>query len=164
MAVRTLLIRLSNSIRRAGLAGVCVCLLSVVSFMAHAINTQQAHEIIRSQHHHLLGDGKDLVSLYFFGSQQHQQTETTIIGLERVGGDYLPVRWLLVFQNQRLLGWYHPVADFPKAFKDGQIHFPQGLAADVIQVTPTPQAQFEMRGAMVPFVEPHQVESPADFP
>lgn len=143
-----------------------VCLALLLFSNANAINTQQAHEIIRTQYHHLLGGGHDLVSLYFFGSQsisgaekvvaentvaENTVAEITVIGLERVGDDYLPVRWLLIFRNQQLLGWYHPVAEFPKKLDDGKIHFPQGLEADVVSLFPQPQSEFTLQGVRVNF-------------
>lgn len=123
------------------------------------INTQQAHEILRTQHHHLLGEGGDIVSLYFFGSEQLQAKNTTLIGLERVGDDYLPVRWLLVFENQTLLGWYYPVAEFPKTFSQGKIHFPKGMKADILEIYPYPPEQFLMLGKPVQF---HSAQAPTN--
>lgn len=136
MAVRTLLKKLST---------LCILMLSLNS--EAYINTQQAHQIIKEQYHDLLGDGRDLVSLYFFGSERN----TTVIGLERVGDNFLPVRWLLIFEGETLLGWYHPVVEFPKKFFDGILQFPKGLNADKVMLKPNPQSEFKLQDKTVQF-------------
>jgi len=78
-----------------------------------AMNAKQAHQLIREQKPELLGDGSQLVSLYYFGQNQ----DTSVVGLERVGEDYLPIRWLLVFSGDALLGWYFPVMSFLPVLK-----------------------------------------------
>ena len=150
MAVRTLLKQLIH----LSVVVLIVAFTSVNSSANVGINTQQAHEVIRSQHHHLLGDGKDLVSLYYFGAQQIEDSATTVIGLERVGDDYLPVRWLLIFENDDLLGWYHPVAEFPMSFKNGTIKFPKGLTDGPVSLTPAPPASLSLQGIDVQFHKP----------
>lgn len=138
---------------------ITLLLVSVNAIASAGINTQQAHEVIRSQHHHLLGDGKDLVSLYYFGAEQIEESATTVIGLERVGDDYLPVRWLLIFENDDLLGWYHPVAEFPMSFKNGTIKFPKGLTDGPVSLKPAPPASLSLQGIDVQF---HKPASPAN--
>ena len=86
-----------------------------------AMSAQKAHELIEQQKPELLGE-KELVSLYYFG----REDSVSVVGLERVGQDYLPVRWLLLFKNEKLLGWYHPLPDFPARLQDGLLHFPKG--------------------------------------
>ena len=111
MAVRTLLKKMSL---------VWVIVFALVSQTSWSmVNTQQAHQIIKQQYHDLLGDGRDLVSLYFFGSD----LGTSVIGLERVGDDFLPVRWILIFRGELLLGWYHPVNEFPKGLQGNTVRF-----------------------------------------
>ena len=139
MAVRTLLKKMSL---------VWVIVFALVSQTSWSmVNTQQAHQIIKQQYHDLLGDGRDLVSLYFFGSD----LGTSVIGLERVGDDFLPVRWILIFRGELLLGWYHPVNEFPKGLSQGKLQFPKGLKADDVSLYPQPQTEFQLQGNTVRF-------------
>jgi hypothetical protein len=64
-----------------------------------------------------------VVSLYFFGEYQ----DRTLVGLERVkGDDYQQYFSLLLFEKQKLVGYYQNVASFPSGVDDkGVVIFPE---------------------------------------
>lgn len=111
---------------------ICSLLVSMTMGMALnavAMSAQKAHELIEQQRPELL-ETDELVSLYYFGREE----SVSVVGLERVGQDYLPVRWLLLFENEQLLGWYHPLPDFPARLEDGQLHFPKGSSIESLGI------------------------------
>lgn len=112
------------------------------------MTAQLAHGLIAKQQPGLLGDGSQLVSLYYFG----QNSATSVVGLERVGDEYLPIRWLLVFKNETLLGWYYPISEFPARFNEGHLIFPTGASAEDVYLFPEPPKLIEIEGAAVPFI------------
>lgn len=112
------------------------------------MTAQKAHELIRQQQPQLLGDGTQLVSLYYFG----QNGDTSVVGLERVGDDYLPIRWLLVFKHESLLGWYYPSVEFPAKFSEGHLTFPRGSAEEDINLFPMPPVTIVLEGKEIPFI------------
>ncbi len=127
-----------------------LCLILLSYGQSHAMNAKQAHQLIREQKPELLGDGSQLVSLYYFGQNQ----ETSVVGLERVGEDYLPIRWLLVFNKDTLLGWYFPSDEFPASFKDGHLKFPQGTQIEDVYLWPLPPSKITVENADIPFYKP----------
>ena len=162
MAVRTL---------RKQILGLALLLSWAFSFHASAITTEQAHQVMRQHYPELLGHGADLVSLYYFGAYPdsssafaphgiYSEHTITVIGLERVGDDYLPVRWLLVFEDEQLLGWYHPVTEFPMAFKAGELVFPVGVKAPQVRLVPQPPSELSMGERTIPFIAHPNQESP----
>lgn len=102
--------------------GWCFVLCFGLSSVVHSLNAKLAHELIEQQAPQLLGDGSQLVSIYYFG-QSHSKT---VVGLERVGDDHLPIRWLVIIESQTVKGWYYPSEEFPVRFKDGMLSFPKG--------------------------------------
>lgn len=127
----------------------CILFVACLSLAQNsfAINAQTAHEFIKDQQPQLLGDDSQLVSLYYFG--QHE--DSAIVGLERVGDDYLPIRWLLIFKGERLLGWYYPCDEFPAKFDKGHLIFPKGSGVKSIYIYPEPPAYMEIKGHRVAF-------------
>lgn len=123
---------------------------SLVSSQTFKMTAKKSHQLIGEQQPFLLGDGTQLVSLYYFG----QNDATSVVGLERVGDDYLPIRWLLVFEGQTLLGWYYPIGEFPVRFKDGHLAFPRGASSEDIFLFPHPPSLIEIEGIEIPFVTP----------
>lgn len=115
---------------------------------SQAMTAKKAHELIRLQQPQLLGDGTQLVSLYYFG----QNDDTAVVGLERVGDDYLPIRWLLIFKQEALLGWYHPSLEFPAKFENGHLTFPKGSAKEDVNLFPMPPAEIILEETSIPFV------------
>ncbi len=178
MAVRTLrkiMPKAKQSLVLALALNVTALLPSLsVSSSVSAMTTEQAHEVLRQHYPQLLGHGAELVSLYYFGSHSHSpepdpkdqalyqtlEQTLTVIGLERVGDDYLPVRWLLVFKNDELLGWYHPVSEFPMAFKAGELVFPVGVNAPQVPLVPQPPLQLTMGDEVIPFVAHYKQAHP----
>ena len=116
---------------------------------SHGLDAQQAHVLIKQQTPDLLGDGSQLVSLYYFG---HSDV-TSIVGLERVGEDYLPIRWLLIFNGEKLLGWYYPAYEFPAKFDAGYLIFPQGAGVKDVYLWPAPPPSITFGNTVVPFYE-----------
>ncbi|OUR65188.1 hypothetical protein A9Q73_08445 [Bermanella sp. 47_1433_sub80_T6] len=116
---------------------------------SHGLDAQQAHELIKQQKPDLLGDGSQLVSLYYFG----HSADTSIVGLERVGEDYLPIRWLLIFNGEKLLGWYYPAYEFPAKFDAGYLIFPQGAGVKDVYLWPAPPPSITIGNTVVPFYE-----------
>ena len=127
-----------------------MCLIVLACGDLYAMNAKQAHQLIREQKPELLGDGSQLVSLYYFGQNQ----ETSVVGLERVGEDYLPIRWLLVFNKDTLLGWYYPSDEFPASFQDGHLKFPQGTQIEDVYLWPLPPSKITVENADIPFYKP----------
>ena len=123
----------------------CVTLIS--STCLYGMNAKDAHKLIEQQKPDLLGDGSQLVSLYYFG----QNKNTAIVGLERVGDNYLPIRWLLVFEGDSLLGWYYPSDEFPASFQKGHLMFPQGSQPEDIYLWPTPPKKITIENTTIPF-------------
>lgn len=119
------------------------------------MTAKKAHNLIRQQQPQLLGDGTQLVSLYYFG----QNDDTSVVGLERVGDDYLPIRWLLVFKQERLLGWYYPSLEFPAKFSDGHLTFPRGSAEEDVNLFPIPPSMIVLEGKDVPFISASAVDT-----
>ncbi len=118
-----------------------------LSQLSYGFDAQQAHILIKQQNPELLGDGSQLVSLYYFG---HSDT-TSIVGLERVGDDYLPIRWLLIFKGQQLLGWYYPTDEFPAKFESGFLKFPQRAGVKDVYLWPAPPPSITIGKTIVPF-------------
>ena len=125
-------------------------LLNTISPQEFEMTAQLAHQLIGEQQADLLGDGTQLVSLYYFG----QNNNTSVVGLERVGDDYLPIRWLLVFEEERLLGWYYPVGEFPARFNEGHLTFPKGTSDEDIFLFPAPPKVMKIEGTDIPFITP----------
>jgi hypothetical protein len=115
--------------------------------LSFAFDAKQAHVLIQQQKPELLGDGSQLVSLYYFGSSKN----TSIVGLERVGDDYLPIRWLLIFEGQTILGWYFPADEFPAKFDSGFLKFPQGVGIQDVYLWPAPPSSIVIGKKHVPF-------------
>jgi len=113
----------------------------------YGLDAQQAHVLIKQQKPELLGDGTQLVSLYYFG----HSAVTSIVGLERVGEDYLPIRWLLIFSGEKLLGWYYPAYEFPSKFDAGYLTFPQGAKVKDVYLWPAPPPSITIGNTVVPF-------------
>lgn len=124
----------------------CYLFVGWVQF-ANGLNAEQANFQISMQQPELLGDGSQLVSLYYFGENDNM----SVVGLERVGDDYLPIRWLLIFDGLKLLGWYYPCDEFPQSFKGGQLVFPKTSGIENIQVVPTPADAIYMNQQHIPF-------------
>ena len=120
------------------------------------MTAKKAHELIKEQQPELLGDGTQLVSLYYFG----QNDDTAVVGLERVGDDYLPIRWLLVFKQEQLLGWYFPSLEFPAKFENGHLTFPRGSVKEDINLFPLPPKQIVIEDQPVPFITPSDTSAP----
>ncbi len=112
-----------------------------------AMNAEVAHRIIEQEKPELLGDGDQVVSFYYFG----QSDETTIVGLEKIGSDYLPIRWLLVFQEEELLGWYYPSQKFPLKIVEGQLKFPKGTKVEDAYLLPEPAQSMVIDDVVIPF-------------
>ncbi len=119
----------------------------LLSQLAFSFDAKQAHVLIQQQKPELLGDGRQLVSLYYFGSSD----TTSVVGLERVGDDYLPIRWLLIFNGQTLLGWYFPAHEFPAKFNAGFLKFPQGVRVQDVYLWPEPPGSIMIGKKQVPF-------------
>ncbi len=124
-------------------------LLLLVGFcgFTHGFDAKQAHQLIKQQQPELLGDGKHLVSLYYFGESE----STAIVGLEQVGDDYLPIRWLLIFKDQTLLGWYYPTQEFPAKFEQGFLRFPKGSNVKDVNIWPSPPSNMLINDLAIPF-------------
>jgi hypothetical protein len=122
----------------------------VLNVDGFSMTAKLAHQLITDQQPSLLGDGSQLVSLYFFG----QNDATSVVGLERVGDDYLPIRWLLVFKDSQLLGWYYPLSEFPARFKRGHLIFPVGSQAEDVYLFPAPPALITIENINIPFITP----------
>jgi hypothetical protein len=115
-----------------------------------SMTAKLAHQLISDQQLSLLGDGSQLVSLYYFG----QNKATSVVGLERVGDDYLPIRWLLIFNEKQLLGWYYPIGEFPARFDNGHLIFPRGALAEDVNLFPLPPAVIIIEDIQIPFITP----------
>ena len=81
-------------------------------------------------HYPALLDGSEqdhVMSMYYFG----RHGARTLMGLERVRGEnYEQFYTLLVFEEQRLLGYYPNVMTFRSAIlSNGDVQFPLGVAA-----------------------------------
>ncbi len=119
----------------------------IFSNWSFAMNAQDAHEIIKLKKPELLGDGDQVVSFYYFGHSE----QTTVVGLEQIGSDYLPIRWLLVFQNEELLGWYYPSEKFPLRFAQGELKFPKGTKVEDANLMPVPAKSIVIDDVVIPF-------------
>lgn len=126
------------------------CILMLQSGLGFALNAEQAHDLIREQTPALLGDGSQLVSVYYFGQSQ----DLSVVGLERVGDDYLPIRWLVIFRHQRVLGWYYPSTEFPLRFDDGHLMFPKGSRVEDVYLFPQPPDTMTIEDTIIPFHTP----------
>ena len=135
----------------------CLILLSICSFNGWAIGAPQAHDLIEAQKPELLGDKSELVSLYYFGQSQMADMEQSVVGLERIGKDYLPIRWLLVFEGKKLLGWYYPSDVFPARYESGKLVFPKGTGLTSVQLMPNVPAALILKDKQIPF---YSIESP----
>lgn len=135
----------------------CLILLSTFTFNGWAIGAKQAHDLIEAQKPELLGDKSELVSLYYFGQSQVAGMEQSVVGLERIGKDYLPIRWLLVFEGKKLLGWYYPSDVFPARYELGKLVFPRGTGLSSVQLMPDVPVVLTLKDKQVPF---YSVESP----
>ena len=125
----------------------CVYLLLSIAHLSHGLNAEQANRQIQIQHPQLLGDGSQLVSLYYFGESEN----VSVVGLERVGDDYLPIRWLLVFSGDVLLGWYYPCDEFPQRFMNGQLIFPKASGIENVLMVPKPAEVIVVNQHEIPF-------------
>ena len=135
----------------------CTMLLLAISFKCLAIGAPQAHDLIEAQKPELLGDKSELVSLYYFGQAQKNGMEQSVVGLERIGKDYLPIRWLLVFEGKKLLGWYYPSDVFPARYEAGELVFPKGTGLSSVQLMPTVPSALTLKDKQIPF---YSIESP----
>ena len=99
-----------------------------------ALDAGEAHSLIRQQAPELLGDGSQLVSVYYFGESH----DLSVVGLERVGDEYLPIRWRGVFEHERLQGGYYPSTEFPARFEDGHLIFPKVPGGEDINLLQPP--------------------------
>ena len=126
------------------------CILMLQSVLSFAINAEQAHDLIREQTPALLGDGSQLVSVYYFGHSMG----LSVVGLERVGEDYLPIRWLVIFREQTVLGWYYPSNEFPLRFEDGHLMFPKGSQVEDVYLYPKPPKSITIENTIIPFHTP----------
>ena len=115
-----------------------------------ALNAEQAHMLIRQQAPELLGDGSQLVSVYYFGESH----DLSVVGLERVGDEYLPIRWLVVFEKETVLGWYYPSIEFPVRFDDGHLIFPKGSRVEDINLLPAPPKTMTIENQSILFFTP----------
>ena len=135
----------------------CLMFISMLSLsmsgLSLAIGAEKAHSLIREQKPELLGNGKELVSLYYFGQSQVAGSgiEQSVVGLERIGDDYLPIRWLLVFENETLLGWYYPSDVFPKQIAAGKLIFPKGTGISNVNLLPKPPMVMNIKEKQIPF-------------
>lgn len=111
------------------------------------MNAKFAHELIEQQAPQLLGDGTQLVSVYYFG----QSKNTTVVGLERVGDDYLPVRWLVILNFEQVLGWYYPSDEFPVRFESGLLSFPKSSGIADVMLIPHPPEFIQHGSRRIPF-------------
>lgn len=118
-----------------------------VTGVTWAMTAQRAHEIIQTQTPELLGDGTQLVSVYYFG----QSHDLSVVGLERVGDDYLPIRWLVIIKSQAVLGWYYPSEEFPVRFDEGHLIFPKGAEIEDVYLLPQPPSMIILEGQKIPF-------------
>lgn len=125
----------------------CFYLLLSVSHLSYSLNAEQANRQIQIQQPQLLGDGSQLVSLYYFGESEN----VSVVGLERIGDDYLPIRWLLVFEGEVLLGWYYPCDEFPQRFINGQLIFPKASGIANMQMVPKPAEVIMINQHEIPF-------------
>jgi hypothetical protein len=114
------------------------------------LSAEQAHILIRQQTPELLGDGSQLVSVYYFG----ESNDLSVVGLERVGNDYLPIRWLVVFNKETVLGWYYPSIEFPLRFEDGYLIFPKGSRVAKINLLPAPPDAITIKNQSIEFYTP----------
>lgn len=135
----------------------CAIFLSFFALKGWAIGAPQAHDLIEAQKPELLGDKSELVSLYFFGQTQADGMEQSVVGLERIGKDYLPIRWLLVFEGKKLLGWYFPSDVFPARYEAGELVFPKGTGFGSVQLMPHVPSVLTLKNKQIPF---YSIESP----
>lgn len=131
----------------------CFYLMLSIAHLSHGLNAEQANQQIQLQYPQLLGDGSQLVSLYYFGESEN----VSVVGLERVGDDYLPIRWLLVFQGDNLLGWYYPCTEFPQRFIDGQLIFPKASNIANVKMVPKPAEVIMINQHEIPFTARHSI-------
>jgi len=125
------------------LAGICL-------FLSHAVfsmNAEFAHQLIIEQSPELLGEGDQLVSVYYFG----QSESMTVVGLERVSDDFLPIRWLVIIKNKSVLGWYYPSDEFPVRFDNGRLSFPKGSGISDVNLLPLPPMVIDHTDHQIPF-------------
>jgi len=125
-------------------------ILMVQSTWVLALSAEHAHALIKQQTPELLGDGSQLVSVYYFGTSSN----FSVVGLERVGEDYLPIRWLVVFKNETVLGWYYPSVEFPVQFQNGHLVFPKGSGIGKVNLIPEPPPSIQINKKMIPFHVP----------
>ena len=130
-----------------------VLTLLLNSVFTFALNAEQAHVLIQQQSPELLGDGSQLVSVYYFGDSR----DFSVVGLERVGDDYLPIRWLVVFKKETVLGWYYPSIEFPLRFEDGHLIFPKGANVENVNLLPMPPVSIAIKSKIIPFYTPKSV-------
>jgi hypothetical protein len=123
------------------------------SDFACALNAQKAHVLIKQQAPELLGDGSQLVSVYYFGHSD----DLSVVGLERVGDDYLPIRWLVVFNKETMLGWSYPILEFPVRFENGHLIFPKGASVEDISLLPAPPKTMIIESQSIPFYTPKSI-------
>ncbi|NVK39014.1 MAG: hypothetical protein HWE18_13895 [Gammaproteobacteria bacterium] len=124
-----------------------IVVLFYSSTWASAMTAEQAHNLIQQQTPELLGDGSQLVSVYFFGKSH----DLSVVGLERVGDDYLPIRWLVIIESQSVLGWYYPTEEFPVRFENGHLIFPKGTLVEDVNLLPHPPANITLENRVIPF-------------
>jgi len=121
--------------------------LYLAASSSFAMSAQKAHQLLAQQQPSLLGQG-ELVNLYYFG----RLGPTSVVGLERVNEEYLPVRWLLIFKHEQLVGWYHPLAEFPARFNKGVLVFPKGLDVPDVNLLPNPPKSIRINNKTIPFI------------
>lgn len=136
-----------------------MCVLMCQSIWVFGLNAQQAHTLIKQQTPELLGDGSQLVSVYYFG----ESDELSVVGLERVGDDFLPIRWLVVFNRETVLGWYYPSIEFPVRFEAGHLIFPKGTRVEDINLLPKPPHEMNIENQTIPFYTPQSLRETSPF-
>lgn len=104
----------------------CVFLVvfSVGSF-AGTITPQWAEHYIKTYQPDLLAGGdKDQVrSFFYFG---RSESGVAVVGMERIRGDnYEAYRWLLLFKDKEMLGWYQDLPEFPLTMDGDFLNFPK---------------------------------------
>ncbi|MCP5334260.1 MAG: hypothetical protein H7A08_01045 [Oceanospirillaceae bacterium] len=96
-----------------------------------AISAEEADSYLRQRVPPLAVKNRELRAIYYFGERHG----ITLIGLELVDANtYLPKRWLLVFRDEQLSGWYFPMDEFPRAMERGVITFPKGTGINPINI------------------------------
>ena len=89
------------------------------------ITPQWAEKYVKSHQPLLLkgGDKDEVRSFFYFG---RSLSGITVVGMERIRGDnYEAYRWLLLFKQKKMLGWYQDLPDFPLTMRENVLVFPK---------------------------------------